>query len=86
VLSRLRQRLGAQLSLATVFECSTLESLAAAVDEAVGAGPAAVELIPAVPAVVAAPASEAARDLSDDQLDALLAEMMTDGGAVELPK
>jgi aspartate racemase len=93
VLSRLRQRLSVELSLATVFECSTLESLAAAVDKAAAEGPAAVDFIPAaplptlptVPTVPTVPAIEVARDLSDDQLDSLLAEMMAEGGGVELP-
>ncbi|HVR99548.1 MAG TPA: amino acid adenylation domain-containing protein, partial [Thermoanaerobaculia bacterium] len=70
VASRLRQQLGAELSLAAIFECSTLEALAAAVDEAGSVGEDRILIVPAVPAM------PAAQELSDEQLDALLAEMM----------
>jgi amino acid adenylation domain-containing protein len=70
VVSRLRQQLGAELSLAVVFECSTLEALAAAVDE-VGVAAGEDRILAPVAAEV-----PAAQELSDEQLDALLAEMM----------
>jgi amino acid adenylation domain-containing protein len=85
VLSRLRRRLGVDLPLAAIFECSTLESLAAAVDEAAQAGAATGEDV--IPAAPAAPAAIAAvQGISDDQLDALLVEMLSEGGPVELQR
>jgi acyl carrier protein len=70
ILSRVRDSLGANLSLAVIFESPTVESLAAAVS-ASGSVPA--DLL--TPEPVLANAAE----MSDADLDALLAQMMTEG-------
>jgi amino acid adenylation domain-containing protein len=69
VLSRLRRDLGVELPLAALFEHTTLAALAAAI----------VGGTPANPEEPGAPAAEIiAEEMSEEQLDALLHEMLSD--------
>jgi acyl carrier protein len=71
VLSRLRRELGVELTVGELFEHTTLSSLAAVV---AAAAPAEVE------EPIAAGAGRATRYLAEDQLDALLGEMLAEEG------
>jgi amino acid adenylation domain-containing protein len=93
ILSRVRDRLRAELSLAALFEAPTIAGLAAALEAAGAPAPSTAPMPSAVPASAAAlePARAAAgaveekllaqaAELPDAELDALLARMMTTEG------
>jgi acyl carrier protein len=69
VLARVRDRLGVELPLSVMFDTPTVEALAAAVEAAGGSLDGADSKIQATAAA-----------LSDDELDALLGEMLTEKG------
>ena len=78
ILARVRDALGADLSLSVVFESPTVEGMAAAVSAAA--------VFPAEPPAPPSPALDEeallarAAELSDADLDALLGEMMSERG------
>jgi acyl carrier protein len=78
ILSRVRDALGVDLSLLVVFETPTVEGMATA---AAAATPS--ELLAGPPALAAEEERLVAQaaELSDADLDALLAQMITEGGA-----